>query len=329
MTNFPLADGDAAENVRCPVSRRGALVAGLTGALGATAAVTLGAATPAEAANPPVLLSQDNTGPNAHRTAIFVPNTTEVASLGDSSSTFHNVFLGVYGAGATSGVRGDGAVAGATGVQGNGAGDGAGVSGSGGPNGGFGVTGQGSLTAAGVAGFGSQDGVSSGAGVFGGGGTPDGPGVVGNGVGTGAGVVGTSAGTGAGVLGIGVASGTGVQGMTAAGAGVSGQATDAGGVGVLAENTVGGTALQVNGPARFTRAGTIGISYPSKSATVTIPGGLSPNALALATAQNNLGVYVVAAVPNTGTGTVKLTLNKAAGTASAPQTAIVAWFIVN
>jgi hypothetical protein len=37
MTNFSLADGDAAGNVRCPVSRR-ALVAGFAGALGATAA---------------------------------------------------------------------------------------------------------------------------------------------------------------------------------------------------------------------------------------------------------------------------------------------------
>jgi hypothetical protein len=37
MTNFSLADGDAAENVRCPVSRR-ALVAGFADALGATAA---------------------------------------------------------------------------------------------------------------------------------------------------------------------------------------------------------------------------------------------------------------------------------------------------
>ncbi len=213
MIDKPLVGGDAAGNVQGPVSRR-ALVAGLAGALGAMAATTVGTAAPAQAASPPVLLSQDNTGPNAHRTAIFVPNNTEVASLGDSGSTFHGVFLGVCGVGATSGVRGDGAVAGATGVQGNGSGDGAGVSGSGGPDGSFGVSGLGSLTAAGVAGFGSQDGVSSGPAVFGGGDTPDGADVVGNGVGTGAGVIGTSARTGAGVLGIGVASGTGVQGMT-------------------------------------------------------------------------------------------------------------------
>jgi hypothetical protein len=318
MTNFPLADGDAAQNVRGPVSRR-ALVAGLAGALGATAAAAVGAAAPAEAANPPVLLSQDNTGPTAHRTAIFVPNNTEVASLGDSGSTFHGVFLGVYGVGATAGVRGDGAGTGGTGVQGNGAGDGDGVSGSGGPDGGFGVSGLGSLTAAGVAGFGSQDGVSSGPGVAGNGGTPNGTGVTGNGAGNGTGVTGSATGTGAGVLGI-----SGVSG-----AGVHGQAIDARGTGVLAENTAGGTALQVNGPAAFTRAGTAQIPYPSKSATVTIPGGLSPSALVLATAQNNLGVYVVAAVPSTSTGTIKITLNKAAGTASAPMTAIVAWFVVN
>jgi hypothetical protein len=328
MTNFPLADGDAAQNVRGPVSRR-ALVAGLAGALGATAAAAVGAAAPAEAANPPVLLSQDNTGPSAHRTAIFVPNNTEVASLGDSASTFHGVFVGVYGAGATAGVRGDGAVAGAMGVQGNGAGDAVGVSGTGGPDGGAGVSGLGSLTAAGVAGLGSQDGVSSGSGVSGIGGTPDGIGVAGLGNGTGAGVFGSSNGTGAGVFGLGGASSAGVQGQTGTGAGVSGRAVDAGGVGVLAENTSGGTALQVNGPAAFTRAGTTAIPYPAKSATVTIPGGLSPSALVLATAQNNLGVYVVAAAPSTSTGTVKLTLNKAAGTASAPKTAIIAWFVVN
>ena len=108
---FSLADGDAAQNARGPVSPRGALAAGLAGALGATAAATVGTAAPAEAASPPVLLSQDNTGPSAHRTAIFVPDTTEVASLGDSGSTFHNVFLGVYGVGATSDVRGDGTAA--------------------------------------------------------------------------------------------------------------------------------------------------------------------------------------------------------------------------
>jgi hypothetical protein len=329
MRNLPLAGGDAAGRARGPVSRRGALAAGLAGALGATAAATVGTAAPADAANPPVLLSQDNTGPNGHRTAIFVPNTTEVASLGDSGSTIHNVFLGVYGIGATAGVRGDGAVAGATGVQGYGAGDGDGVAGTAGPGGGSGVLGLGSLTDAGVAGFGSPDGVSSGPGVAGVGGTPDGHGVTGLGNGTGAGVFGSSNGTGAGVFGLGGALTDGVQGQTGTGAGVNGRAVDAAGVGVLAENTVGGTALQVNGPAAFTRAGTVSIPYPSKSATVTIPGGLSASALVLATAQNNVGVYVVAAVPSTTTGTVKLTLNKAAGTASAPQTAIIAWFVVN
>ena len=328
MTNLPQATGGTAQNVRGPVSRR-ALVTGLAGAVGAAAAATVGAAAPAEAANPPVLLSQDNTGPNAHRTAIFVPNATEVASLGDSSSTFHNVFLGVYGAGATAGVRGDGALPGAMGVQGNGAGDAVGVYGTGGPDGGSGVLGEGGLTEAGVAGFGSQDGVSSGSGVSGVGGTPDGVGVAGLGNGTGAGVFGSSNGTGVGVFGLGGASSTGVQGQSGTGAGVSGRAVDAGGVGVLAESSVGGTALQVNGPAAFTRSGTAEIPYPSKSATVTVPGGLSPSALVLATAQNNVGVYVVAAVPSTSTGTVKLTLNKAAGTASAPQTAVIAWFVVN
>ena len=121
-----------------------------------------------------------------------------------------------------------------------------------------------------------------------------------------------------------------MQGQSGTGAGVSGRAVDAGGVGVLAESSVGGIApCRSTVPPHSPAPDSAEIPYPSKSATVTVPGGLSPHALVLATAQNNLGVYVVAAVPSTSTGTVKLTLNKAAGTASAPQTAIVAWFIVN
>ncbi len=78
------------------------------------------------------------------------------------------------------------------------------------------------------------------------------------------------------------------------------------------------------------REQTVGISYPSKSATATIPGGLSPRALALATAQNNRGGGLRRRSSSRHQHQhVSLILNNAAGTASAPQTAVVAWFVVN
>jgi hypothetical protein len=50
----------------------------------------------------------------------------------------------------------------------------------------------------------------------------------------------------------------------------------------------------------------------------------------LATLQNSVaGVYVASAVPNPGTGQVTINLNKAPGTATAPKTATVAWFVVS
>jgi hypothetical protein len=69
----------------------------------------------------------------------------------------------------------------------------------------------------------------------------------------------------------------------------------------------------------------VSINSPAKSATVTVPQGLSASALMLALMQNSVaGIYVTCAVPNTSTGKATITLNKApAGTAK------VAWFVVN
>jgi hypothetical protein len=86
----------------------------------------------------------------------------------------------------------------------------------------------------------------------------------------------------------------------------------------------------VLGPATFDCSGVVGITFPATSATVSVPEGLSRSSLVLATMQNLVsGVYVAAAVPNTATGTVTITLNKAPGSSTSPRTAKVAWFVVN
>ena len=59
------------------------------------------------------------------------------------------------------------------------------------------------------------------------------------------------------------------------------------------------------------------------------PGRALPRALVLATAQNNRGVSSSQPVQTPTPSTVNLVLKNAAGTASAPQTAVVAWFVVN
>jgi hypothetical protein len=181
-----------------------------------------------------------------------------------------------------------------------------------------------------------------------------GVGVQGNCDGTGDGVHGASV-SGHGVHGIANASGTvAVFGEHAGGAaGVQGNSTATGGKGVIglgdrfgvwglpssdtgtgvfASTTLKGTgtALAVLGPATFDRSGVVSITFPAKSATVSVNDGLSASSGVLATMQNLIsGVYVVAAVPNTGAGTVTITLNKAPGTSTSPKTAKVAWFVVN
>ncbi len=91
----------------------------------------------------------------------------------------------------------------------------------------------------------------------------------------------------------------------------------------------GAVALQVNGPALFSRSGSVTITFPKKTATVTGV-DLTSASLVLATVQNNVKVFVRAAVPTPGTpGSFKIHLNKAPGTSGAPLTATVAWFVVN
>jgi hypothetical protein len=105
---------------------------------------------------------------------------------------------------------------------------------------------------------------------------------------------------------------------------VHGQATTAGGVGVLAENTTGATALQVAGTAAFSRSGLLTVAAGQSSATQTgVP--LTAASLVLATLQQDkAGVWVRSAVPNVSGNSFTVHLSKAV-TASIS----VAWFVVN
>lgn len=121
--------------------------------------------------------------------------------------------------------------------------------------------------------------------------------------------------------------GYGVAGRADSGTGTLGDSAN--GIGVLA-NSPNGTALSVSGKAKFSRSGMVSIPYPAKTATVTVPGGLSASALVLALMQNSVsGVWVASTVPNTSTGKATISLNKAPGSGTAPKTAKVAWFVVN
>jgi hypothetical protein len=73
--------------------------------------------------------------------------------------------------------------------------------------------------------------------------------------------------------------GYGVAGRADSGTGTLGDSAN--GIGVLA-NSPNGTALSVSGTAKFSRSGMVSIPYPAKTATVTVPGGLSASALVLA-----------------------------------------------
>jgi len=144
----------------------------------------------------------------------------------------------------------------------------------------------------------------------------------------GVGVLGITSGAGTGVIGDG-----GVVGVSGAGTqiGVSGVALAASAVGVVAQSGgPSGLALRCSGRAVFSQSGAASITYPRKSVTVRVSDGLSAQALVLALMQNNVpGVYVVSAEPNSATGEVTISLNKAPGSASQHKTARVAWFAVN
>jgi hypothetical protein len=189
--------------------------------------------------------------------------------------------------------------------------------------GGTGVTGIGGGTGASVVGTGGSG--PGGAGVIGNGGTGGGDDVIGNGSGSGAGIAGSGGpNNGAGVVGSGPGTADGVRGTATSGNGVPGQATSAAGVGVLAENTTGGTALRVSGQAAFSRSGLLTVAAGKSSGTVTGV-ALTTASLVLATVQQNLsGVYVRAAVPNVPGRSFTINLSKAPS-----ASAKVAWFVVN
>ena len=193
------------------------------------------------------------------------------------------------------------------------------------------------------------------------GGSEVGDGVQGTAFRNGRGVFGSSSGgdgvrgeshSGIGVHGVGLNTATGMQGSSSSGAGVagfsstgtavfgltssalqsavSGQNLDAGpgvlgfsskGIGVKAS---GKTALDVHGPAVFSRSGTLTIAAGHKSATeqgVELTGA----SIVLVTVQNDVpGVVVRSAVPHVASASFTVHLTKA------PTKAItVGWFIVN
>lgn len=134
-------------------------------------------------------------------------------------------------------------------------------------------------------------------------GTDGNPAMTGVNLGTGPGVKGESRGGGTAVLGLAASGGTGV--LAQAGGG-------------------GGTALEVNGPALFSRSGLVTVTG-HQTATVSVPGGLSASALVLALLQTPVSnLWVSAAKPHQATGEITIHLNRA------PAGAVkVAWFVVN
>jgi hypothetical protein len=126
-------------------------------------------------------------------------------------------------------------------------------------------------------------------------------------------------GSGVGVFGTGS---TGVQGSGATG--VHGIADSSPGVGVLAENTVGGSALEVKGVVAFSRSGVATVLVGKSKVTLKL--SLSSASFVLATIQGDVaGLYVQGVTMITGpTGSFTIHLNK---TVSANTN--VAWFVIN
>jgi hypothetical protein len=327
------------------------VIAGAIGAVGAVAAASVVDAQPAVAGTDgDVVLGGDNVETSSTRISNsrsgddgLVVGASYRAIIGESSSG-----TGLLGDGAT-GVLGQGSV----GVKGvSRASSGNGVEGSNLYGSGNGVYGHAKNSAvSGV--FGKNDGAGNG--VTGKTNNSGASGVYGQNDGTGYGVAGrANNGTGVlgesssktGVLGNGSVAGVsgkggtyGVQGAvngsdatgvwgenSGTGNGIVGRADT--GTGVLAQSS-NGVALSVEGLAFFSRSGVVGITYPDKSATVSVPGGVQPTSLAFATVQDNTGVYVKCAVPDESTGTVRIILSKAPGTSTAPKTATVGWFVAN
>jgi hypothetical protein len=130
---------------------------------------------------------------------------------------------------------------------------------------------------------------------------------------------------GSGVYGLNDGTGYGVAGRATnvnGGTGVLGDAPNsASGIGVEADSATG-TALHVQGKATFSRSGIVTIQAGNDSRTVTLA-GVTTASMILATSQQNKGVYVKAAVPGTGSFTIRLTGNAPTGGLK------VAYFVLN
>jgi hypothetical protein len=130
----------------------------------------------------------------------------------------------------------------------------------------------------------------------------------------GSGVYGQNDGTGFGVA--------GVSTNPSGGDGVLGDEQSPTGVGVEAESSGGGIALHVAGKAVFTRSGIVTVAA-GKSSLVVPLSGVATSSMVLATCQQSASVYVKAAVPATGSFTIRLTGKAPAGGMK------VAYFVLN
>ena len=127
---------------------------------------------------------------------------------------------------------------------------------------------------------------------------------------TGIGVWGQTPGTGSAVFGE----------ATGPGVGVFGKTTN--GIGVVAAHTNNGLALDVRGKAKFSRSGIVTVAAGSASRTITLA-NTSATSMVLATAQQNAKVSVKAAVPASGSFTIRLS-------GPAPTGGLkVAYFVLN
>ncbi|HXQ61714.1 MAG TPA: hypothetical protein VN796_05225 [Acidimicrobiales bacterium] len=145
--------------------------------------------------------------------------------------------------------------------------------------------------------------------------------VYGTSAGSGAAVEGDSNGAGPGVFGFSEGTGPGVRGASVgSNPGVEGQSSGTG-PGVLALNDGSGSALEVQGPATFSRSGLATIAAKKTSVKVSFP-GVTATSMVLATLQTVAkGVAVAAAVPDADSFTLKLTKK--------PKTdVVVAWFVM-
>ena len=158
--------------------------------------------------------------------------------------------------------------------------------------------------------------------------SPTDSGVWGEAVGGGVGVAGATSTSGISgnpaMTGVNLGSGPGVKGESRGGGTAVHGITASGGTGVLAEASGGGTALEVSGPALFSRSGVVTIAGQG-TATVSVAGGLSASALVLALLQTPVAdLWVRAAEPHQATGDFTIHLNRA------PVRSVqVAWFVVN